>query len=69
MIRSVKLLFCDNDHGCGDVTFPCIADLDSQAFVEPKTVGQLRKEARKAGWSHKNGADYCEICTEGEKQK
>lgn len=71
MIRSTKLIFCDNEHGAGDVTFP---DLDDSSFdikqhfiypVQP-TAAELRKAAKKAGWTRVDGGDYCPICSESE---
>lgn len=68
MIRKGQLLFCDNEHGNGDVTFPDIATLSTfeiqQKFIEPDTIRSLRKEARKAGWGRVNGGDYCPYCME-----
>ncbi len=68
MIRRATLLFCDNEHGAGDFTFP---DLDEQSaaetkqeFIEPRGVGALRKAAKAAGWGRVNGADYCPGCME-----
>lgn len=65
MTRSTKVLFCDNEHGTGDVSFPDIGKLDEHHFVFPLNQRELRKEAKKAGWSRVNGADYCDMCTEG----
>ena len=31
MIQKCKLLFCDNEHGFGDVTFPKIDDMSGSA--------------------------------------
>jgi hypothetical protein len=56
MIRTAKLIFCDNEHGMGDVTYPDLFD---------PTLKQLRKDAKQAGWSRHAGADYCQQCTEG----
>ena len=68
MTRKCILLFCDNEHGNGDVTFPDIAVMDSfniqQEFIGERTLGQLRKEAKKAGWGRVNGGDYCPACME-----
>ena len=66
MIRSTKILFCDNDHGAGDVTFPATTDLDVRDFIETPSLKQLRAEAKKAGWSRERGRDICEGCTEGD---
>jgi hypothetical protein len=65
MIRSTKILFCENDHGCGDVTFPSIGELTDEDFIATRTTRQLREDAKKVGWSRHRGGDYCEICTEG----
>jgi len=64
MIRSAKVLFCDNEHGAGDVTFPLLADLDERSFVEPMNIRQLRAEAKKAGWKYKSKRDWCDACAE-----
>jgi hypothetical protein len=68
MIRTAKFIFCDNEHGTGDVTYPDIFDsveVLRQHFIDSPTLGQLRKDAKKAGWSRHEGADYCRMCTEG----
>jgi len=61
-------LFCDNEHGFGDVTFPSLNDMDTYAIVQEigreRTIGQLRKEAKQAGWGRVNGGDYCPACME-----
>lgn len=69
MIRAARFLYCDNEHGVGNISFP---DLDSMTdqqrdehFINPPTAAQLRKSAKKAGWSRCAGGDYCEMCTEG----
>lgn len=68
MIRTMKLLFCDNEHGVGNVTFPDILgrpeDLE-QYLIRSPGAAELRKEAKAAGWSRHQGGDYCEMCTEG----
>lgn len=66
-IRSAKFLFCDNEHGTGNIYFPDILgrpeDLE-QHFIRAPTTAELRKEAKQEGWSRHNGADYCQSCTE-----
>lgn len=68
MIRTARLIFCENEHGTGDVTFP---DLDhgegnvSDHFINSLRVADLRKAAKQAGWGRVNGADYCPMCMEG----
>lgn len=61
------MIFCDNEHGVGNVTFP---EYPGEAevwnlFIEPKTVSQLRREAKKLGWTRHEGGDYCPMCSEG----
>ena len=68
MIRSVRVIFCDQEHGTGDVTFPALTDLTTEHFVQPFNAKQARAEAKKSGWSHVAGLDYCETCTESEKE-
>lgn len=67
MIRTAKVIFCDNEHGFGDVTFPAL-DRDTsslqQEYIVPRRIGQLRKEAKKEGWGRTNGGDYCPQCME-----
>ena len=69
MIRAAKLIFCDNEHGTGDVTFPSL-DRDVQQlqgeYVAPQTVAQLRKAAKKEGLTRIDGSDYCPQCSESE---
>ena len=68
MIQKCKLLFCDNEHGFGEVTFPKLDDMSTheimQELINPRTQGQLRREAKKAGWGRVNGGDYCPACME-----
>ena len=67
MIRTAKFIFCDNEHGAGNVCFPSIMgdayELE-QHFIRNPTLKQLRKEAKEHGWSRHEGADYCDLCTE-----
>jgi len=62
MIRKSQLLFCENDHGTGDVTFPDVNVLDGfelcEHFILPPTTASLRADAKAAGWGRVNGADY-----------
>jgi hypothetical protein len=63
MIRTLKVLFCDNEHGRGDVTLPDLRyDVEPLDLINAETVPQLRKRARALGWVHHNGADYCPDC-------
>lgn len=64
MIRTAKVIFCDNEHGFGDTTFPEMSRVDDQTFIEPIATFTLRKQAKAAGWTRLNGADYCPLCSE-----
>ena len=68
MINKCSILFCDNEHGTGDVCFPDIDNMDAfqikQAFIEGNDAKHLRKEAKKIGWGRVNGGDYCPACME-----
>lgn len=65
MIRKLHFIFCDNEHGTGDV---CLPDPDDgslkQKIVEGNTVRALRVEAKQKGWGRVNGGDYCPDCME-----
>ena len=68
MINNARILFCDNEHGTGDVCFPDIDKMDGfdikQVLIKGNTAKELRKEAKKAGWGKINGGDYCPACME-----
>lgn len=69
MIRSAKVIFCDNEHGTGDVTFPSLDRSTNELaaeYIAPQTTAQLRKSAKKAGWGRIAGVDYCPLCMENE---
>ena len=63
MIRTGKVLFCDNEHGIGNVTFPEMGRVDDQTFIQPMNAAQLRKQAKDAGWTRVDGVDYCADCS------
>jgi hypothetical protein len=69
MILTVKVLFCDEDHGIGEQTFPHIDDLDEGAFILPLSVKQLRRAAEAAGWRRRGGMDLCDRCVDAEKER
>lgn len=54
MIRSIRAIFCDQEHGTGDVTFPNLNDLATQQFIDnAPSARALRSEAKKlagASW-------------------
>lgn len=56
MIRRAMQLFCDNEHGFGDVVFP-----DAGPTFDMTAV-QLRRAARAAGWKRHQNVDYCDSC-------
>ncbi len=68
MTRKTTILFCENDHGTGDVCFPDVDGMDAfevkQLFIEPGTNKSLRLAAKQAGWGRVNRADYCPGCME-----
>lgn len=68
MINKASIMFCDNEHGTGDVCFPDIDRMDyfdiKQVFIKSNTSKELRREAKKAGWGRVNGGDYCPACME-----
>lgn len=69
MIRTVKVLFCDNEHGTGDMTYPSLHQTSEQLaqyFTEGRTAKETRKAAKKEGWGFINGVDYCPLCMESE---
>jgi hypothetical protein len=67
MIRKCQLLFCDNEHGTGDVCFPDVGTMTEdkihQTFIQGN-ISAIRKEAKKEGWGRVNGGDYCPACME-----
>lgn len=68
MIRKAQILFCDNEHGTGDVSFPDLTLLSGfefqQALIEGNSVGAVRRAAKAQGWGRVNGGDYCPNCME-----
>ncbi len=66
MIRKAQILFCENEHGTGDVMFPDLTLLSGfefqQVLIEGNTVHMVRRAAKAAGWGRVNGADYCPGC-------
>lgn len=72
MTRKCVLLFCDNEHGVGDFTFPNIAIMTAeeiqQVLIQSRPLSALRRDAKAAGWGRINGGDYCPACMEGMSQ-
>jgi hypothetical protein len=73
VIRRAAVLFCDNEHGTGDVLFTGFSELpdleEAAMYTAPISVVELRRRARKAGWSRSGNVDFCPICTECEKER
>ena len=71
MIHTAKILFCDNEHGTGDVSFPDMTALAGfelrELLVHGNSVRQVRKAAKAAGWGRVGGVDYCPNCMESER--
>lgn len=71
MIRTAKKIYCDNEHGVGDVFFPEDGD-----YISMLTVAEIRRRAKAAGWLRTKRNDYCPQCaidelelTEDEKEE
>lgn len=68
MLRKLSAIFCENEHGTGEVTFPNLRELPDfelhRLMIDPPTDAQLRRKAKAAGWVRHNGADYCPACKE-----
>ena len=63
MIVTRIQLYCDGEHGI-DIHFPEDGAVDGAIL----TAHELRKEAKKAGWSRtRQGQDLCELCTQERK--
>jgi hypothetical protein len=58
MIVTRIQIYCDGEHGI-DIHFPEDAPMDGSIL----TAHELRMEAKKAGWSRRQGQDLCEGCT------
>ena len=65
---TANILFCGNEHGTGDKTFPDLSTMTGEevekAIVEALPVGALRRAAKKQGWGRVCGEDYCPGCME-----
>jgi hypothetical protein len=68
MHRKCGVIFCANEHGFGDVTFPDLGAMSvidlQQRFVDSPREAQTRRQAKAAGWRRVNGEDYCPQCVE-----
>lgn len=65
MTRTVYYLFCDNEHGTGDVSFPeALRDVDTPEFEKWDSIAKVRRAAKVAGWRRYQRADYCPSCVE-----
>lgn len=61
MIRTARVVFCDNEHGIGDVSFPETPRVEMEGNATAKSIWA---EARKAGWKKIGGRHYCQSCVE-----
>lgn len=52
-VYRMVLIYCDNCDRRGDME-----------FVESKTVSEIRRTAREAGWIRRGGRDVCQSCVE-----
>jgi hypothetical protein len=70
MYLKCGFLFCENEHGLGEVTFPRIEEMDAedirQRLLYPPTEAQTRRDAKKLGWRRIHRADYCPGCVANE---
>lgn len=68
MIRKLHFLFCDNEHGTGDVCLPDPDAMGGNSFkheiVTGNSIKSLRAQAKAEGWGRVNGGDYCPQCME-----
>jgi hypothetical protein len=69
MIYKAPFIFCENEHGTGDVCFPDVGSTVSeddlkQLIITQHTVGSIRRLAKQQGWGRVNGGDYCPHCME-----
>jgi len=67
VIRKIQFLFCDNEHGTGDVCFPDVSGTEDsvmRTIVNGNTARSLRAAAKKEGWGRVGGGDYCPACME-----
>lgn len=68
MTRKAVVIFCDNEHGSGDVCFPDLTTLSGfefqQRMIACEKATIVRREAKAAGWGYVGGVDYCPACME-----
>jgi hypothetical protein len=57
VIRTAKKIYCDNEHGVGDVFFP-----DSGDYVNGPSIREIRRKAKAAGWIRTRRNDFCPDC-------
>lgn len=65
-IRSIMVIFCDNDHGTGEQTYPDVDRIAASDFVAPRGRKQLREDAKRAGWTFPRGLAFCPLCSQTE---
>jgi hypothetical protein len=67
MIQAFRVVFCEEEHGFGDVFFPDPIDPSTHLQKYP-TRKAVWRDARAAGWRRIQGADYCPDCAAGMKR-
>ena len=72
-IRRAMALYCDEEHGIGDVVFPAADSANaysSDAKFDPDlTAVKLRRLARAEGWRRFQNVDYCPSCVQSMKDR
>ena len=66
MIRKAVQIYCANEHGFGDVTFPDDGIFDWERWHNAKAI---RAAAKKEGWGRILGEDYCPTCMNLERER
>lgn len=67
-VQRATAIFCDEEHGAGDVYFPEHSDLGPR--FEPHTfTADVRKRAKAHGWRTILGKDYCPNCVDLMKER
>jgi hypothetical protein len=72
VIRKTHIIFCDNEHGTGDVMFPDLTRLSgfefAQEVIDGNDARSVRRAAKAKGWGHYRNGDYCPDCMESMKE-
>lgn len=72
MIRTIRVIFCDEEHGDGEHTYPNLNNTSDGnllcTLIDKPTVAQLRRYAKAEGWTHTRQNDFCPGCSESDAQ-